>query len=150
LLDGLDHDVVWSVQNAARKLFAQNGALGAHCVILEDGPELAKAPSAHAEGEGHVRAGLLVATRLDGIRKGRRPGYSFGDITIFCRHCFEGFAGGANVITNISANHDGWQGVKDPRGPVGMTASSTERTPVYPATPRGPDQANALSFFIHL
>jgi hypothetical protein len=29
-----------------------------------------------------------------------------------------------------SANHDGLQGVKDPRGPVGMTASPTARIPV--------------------
>jgi hypothetical protein len=43
-----------------------------------------------------------------------------------------------------SVDHDGLQGVKDPRGPIGMTASLTERTAVYPATHRGPDQVNVI------
>jgi hypothetical protein len=39
-----------------------------------------------------------------------------------------------------SANYESLQGVKDPKGPIGMTASPTARISVWPATPRVPDQ----------
>jgi hypothetical protein len=38
------------------------------------------------------------------------------------------------------------QGVKDPRGPVGMTASPTAKISVYPATHLGPDQVNVFIY----
>jgi hypothetical protein len=42
------------------------------------------------------------------------------------------------------ANHDGLQGVRDPRRPIGMTASPTARTSVYPATLGGPTKVGLL------
>jgi hypothetical protein len=45
---------------------------------------------------------------------------------------------------DTSANAAGLQGVKDPRGQLGMTVSPTARTSGWPATARGTDQSNAL------
>jgi hypothetical protein len=89
---------------------------------------------------------LLVATRLEDLRKGRKPGYSFGDITRSCRNCFEGSSGGANVMTMIRKIMTVCRELRIRE--IGCHDFHAQAWAlVQPATPRRPDQANVLLLY---
>jgi hypothetical protein len=87
--------------------FAENAALGSHAYILEDGPELPKSSGPHAEDGGEILDGMHAqgCTTIEDSRTREKSGREGGlgtvsiIITRSCRHCFEGFPGGSNVIT---------------------------------------------------
>jgi hypothetical protein len=108
-------------------LFAQNAAPGAHTYTFEEGPELPMSSGPGASEGGEVPEGIHAqgCTTIEESRIRGQSGRAGGQVSAsgVCRHCFEGPGRLHQRDYYTSANHEDLQGVKDPRRPVGMTAT---------------------------
>jgi hypothetical protein len=77
-------------------------------------------------------------------KKGRRPSFGSGGIARSCSHCFEGPRDRTNVITIPKQVMKVCRELRIRRGPDSMTSRRKAWASMWPATHRGPDQANVI------